>query len=48
MPLGRTGRDDNIEVFGIELLTPNQARAIVFGTLVNDLIGVLGDGLDLD
>jgi hypothetical protein len=29
-------------------LTPDQARAVGFGALVDDLIGIFGDGLDLD
>lgn len=42
------GRDDNVPVLGVKLLAPDQAGSVLFGTLVDDGVRVLGNGLDLD
>lgn len=42
------GRNDDVEVLAIELLAPDEGRAVLLGALVDDGVGVLGDNRNLD
>lgn len=44
----RAGRDDNVPVLGVELLSPDQAGSVLLGALVDDGVRVLSNSLDLD
>ena len=44
----RAGRDDDVPVLGVELLSPDQARSVLLGALVDDGVGVLSNSLNLD
>lgn len=40
--------DDNVPVLVVELLSPDNSGSVLFGTLVDDVVSVFGNGLDLD
>lgn len=44
----RASGDDDVPVLSVELLSPDNSGSVLLGTLVDDTVGVLGNGLDLD
>ena len=45
--LWASGNND-VPVLSVELLSPDNSGSVLLGTLVDDAVGVLGNGLDLD